>query len=323
MTPESILQSAFRTVELEVEGLQGLRRAIGEGLHVAIADTVARILGIGGRVIVCGMGKSGHIARKVAATLSSTGTPSIFMHPAEASHGDLGMVTEHDLILAFSWSGETRELHDVTSYSRRYAIPFVAVTSRADSTLGRAADIVLALPVMTEACPHGLAPTTSTLMQLVLGDIIAVALLEAREFTPANFHRFHPGGKLGSGLRTVGDLMRRMPDVAFVRTTATMDEVVLQMTSKSFGSAFVVDDAMAIVGVVTDGDLRRHMTRDFLSLAVTEVMTPGPVTCGPDILGSAALHLMTRRKVNAVAVVEGGRLAGVLTMHTLLSAGVS
>ncbi|WP_245413961.1 KpsF/GutQ family sugar-phosphate isomerase [Fulvimarina endophytica] len=310
-------------MDIEIEGLVALREALKGELGAATLRFVRDVLALPGRVIVCGMGKSGHIGRKVAATLTSTGTPSLFMHPAEASHGDLGMVTSHDMILAFSWSGETKELGDIASYCQRYGVPLAVVTSRRDSWLGATADIVLELPGAKEACPHGLAPTTSTMLQLSLGDAIAIALLEQREFTPANFHRFHPGGKLGSSLRTVGQLMRPMPMVAFVKKEASMSEVVLQMTSQSLGSAFVVTDDMEVLGIVTDGDLRRHMTGDLLALPVSKVFTPNPYTCSPDILGVTALTIMTRHKVNALAVVENRKLVGILTMHMLLSAGIS
>ncbi|KQT84027.1 KpsF/GutQ family sugar-phosphate isomerase [Aurantimonas sp. Leaf443] len=318
----TVTQSALRTLDVQIAGMTTLREALADGLDAALSQVVDLVLGSSGRVIVSGMGKSGHIGRKIAATLASTGTPAFFMHPAEASHGDLGMVAGDDLVLALSWSGETRELGDIASYTRRYQVPLVAVTSERDSTLGRAADLVLALPKVTEACPHGLAPTTSTLLQLALGDAIAIALLERRSFTPAHFHRFHPGGKLGSILRTAGDLMRRAPDIAAVGPQVTLGAAVIEMTTRSLGSAFVVDEEDRVLGVVTDGDLRRHLRGDFLARPVCEVMTPRPVSCAPDMLGSAALALMSRHKVNALAVVSGERIVGVLTMHMLLAAGI-
>jgi arabinose-5-phosphate isomerase len=317
------IESAVDTLAVELAGLQSLQAAILGELGPALEKVVELVIASKGRLIVSGMGKSGHVGRKIAATLTSTGTPSFFLHPAEASHGDLGMVTQDDVVLAISWSGESRELGDVVSYAKRYRVPLIAVTSRADSTLGKAADVPLILPQATEACPHGLAPTTSTLLQLALGDVIAVALLRQRDFTPANFHRFHPGGKLGSSLKSVGDLMRRPGHIAAVTPDQDMRTVILAMTSHSVGSAIVVDGHEAVLGIITDGDLRRHMGGDLMAKTAGEIMTPGPVTCPPDMLGSAALALMSRHKVNALAVVENRRLCGMLTMHTLLAAGIS
>ena len=275
LAEDAAVASAVRTLGIEAAGLDALMGAIQGTLRGPFVETVRRIREAGGRVVVTGLGKSGHVGRKIAATLASTGTPALFVHAAEAGHGDLGMIARDDVILALSWSGETAELRAVVEYSRRFRVPLVAVTSRADSSLARAADVVLELPVAREACPHGLAPTTSTAMQMALGDALAVALLESRGFTALDFRVFHPGGRLGANLRHVRDLMHGGDAVPLVDVGRPMGEAVLRMTEKGFGCVGVTEGGR-LVGIVTDGDLRRHMADDLLGMAVEAVMTPAP-----------------------------------------------
>jgi arabinose-5-phosphate isomerase len=274
-------------------------------------------------VIVTGMGKSGHVGLKVAATLSSTGTPAYFVHPSEASHGDLGMITRDDVIVAFSWSGETVELGNIVSYSRRFAVPLIAVTSNPRSTLGEAAELVLALPQAKEACPHGLAPTTSTVMQLALGDCLAIALLESKGFTAFDFKALHPGGQLGARLKFVGDLMHKGDRLPLASADAVMAEAIVVMTEKALGCLGVVDNSGFLAGIITDGDLRRHMGDGLLGRRAQEIMTPAPKTVSPDLLASAALEMINSSKITTLFVVENGRPVGIIHVHDLLRAGVA
>src|SRR4029079_3876729 len=248
--------SATRTLQLETEGLSALKAALAKRLIDSFAEAVERLRGCRGRVIVTGMGKSGHVGLKVAGTLSSTGTPAYFVHPSEASHGDLGMITRDDVILAFSWSGETVELGNLVSYSRRFAVPLIAVTLNPNSTLAKAAEVVLALPHSKEACPHGLAPTTSTTMQLALGDCLAIALLESKGFTARDFQVLHPGGQLGARLKLVGDLKHKGDRLPLTPGDMKMAEAIVVMTEKAFGCLGVVDEDGRLAGIITDGDLR-------------------------------------------------------------------
>ncbi len=321
-------RSALRTVAVEGAGLLALERALADeatdGFGAAFARAVAILGGIAGRVIVTGMGKSGHVGRKIAATLASTGTPAYFVHPAEASHGDLGMIRGDDAVLALSWSGETAELADIVTYAKRFRIPLLAATSGADSTLGREADLCLCLPTAEEACPNGLAPTTSTTMQLVLGDALAVALLEARGFSAHDFRLFHPGGKLGSRLTFVRDLMHAGDAVPRVGVGASMAEAVMEMTGKRFGCVGIVDAAGRLAGIVTDGDLRRHMGPDLLARPVEAVMTRGPLTVAPDDLAAEALALLNENRRSVLLVVDGRQApVGVVHLHDLLSRGLA
>ncbi len=316
------IMSATRTLDLEINGLSALRDAIDNGLAGAFIASVDLIRRLRGRVIVTGMGKSGHIGQKIAATLASTGTPAFFVHPGEASHGDLGMITHEDAILAMSWSGETVELGNIVSYSRRFRVPLIAITSRETSALGKASDIVLKLPVSQEACPHGLAPTTSTAMQLAMGDCLAIALLEARGFSAADFKVFHPGGQLGANLRYAADIMHRGEHVPLAPVSCPMSEALVIMTEKSFGCLGVIDDAGDLAGIVTDGDLRRHMGANLLNAAVGEIMTKSPRTIAPDTLVSAALHLINETKITALFVVDNGKPVGIVHIHDMLRIGV-
>lgn len=277
-----------------------------------------------GRVVVSGMGKSGHVGRKIAATLASTGTPAQFVHPGEASHGDLGMITERDAVIAISNSGETWELTDLIQHVKRFHIPLIAITGRAESTLATAADVALVLPAKPEAGAIGLAPTTSTTMTLALGDALAVALLERKGFTAGDFRILHPGGKLGRQLSKVADLMHRGDELPLIGPDARMDEAVITITSKHFGCVGVVDGAGVLCGIITDGDLRRHMARDLTRQTVGQVMTRSPVTVRSDTLAAEALNMMNTRKITAVfAVGDVGEPVGIVHIHDFLRAGVA
>src|ERR1700729_3140551 len=256
--------SALRTFATESGGLTALAAAMSDGLGARFAAAVETIRQARGRVIVTGMGKSGHVARKIAATLASTGTPAFFVHAADASHGDLGMITSDDVMLALSWSGETEELKDLINYSRRFRIVLIAITVNAGSTLGKAADIVLALPEAREACPHNLAPTTSSLMQLALGDALAIALLESRGFTAIDFRNLHPGGRLGAALTFVRDLMHSGAEMPLKPVGTPMSDALVEMSAKGFGCVGITGAAGDLLGIITDGDLRRHMRPDLL-----------------------------------------------------------
>ncbi|WP_237213225.1 KpsF/GutQ family sugar-phosphate isomerase [Falsiroseomonas oryziterrae] len=312
----------LRTLTLEVEGLQALHGALEGELGARVLEAVALTLALPGRVIVTGMGKSGHVGRKIAATLASTGTPAHFVHPAEASHGDLGMIGREDAVLALSWSGEAPELADIIAYTRRFDVKLIAITSRPDSALGSAADILLALPRMPEACPNGLAPTTSTTMQLALGDALAMALLEARGFSPQDFREFHPGGKLGARLKHARDLMHGPAELPLVPPAATLEQAIVEMTSRRFGVTGVVEDGR-LVGVLTDGDLRRAFQRGLaMDRPVAEAMTRTPRTAAPEDLAPDLLGVMNEKRITSLFVVEDGRPVGILHLHDLLRAGV-
>lgn len=319
MTEVTDLTEARRVLTLEAAGLT----ALADSLNGDFTDAVGRIFEAAGRVIVSGMGKSGLVGRKIAATLASTGTPASFVHPAEASHGDLGMVTKDDVVLCLSNSGETHELADIIDYTRRHGITLLAITAGTRSTLAEAADIALLLPPAAEACPLGMAPTTSTTMQLALGDAIAVALMARRGFTTEQFKSFHPGGKLGRRLVRVGDLMHAGEEVPLAGPGERMDKVLLTITSGRFGCVGVVDSARHLVGVITDGDLRRHMGPDLLTLAAGDVMTRTPRTVSARALASEALRLMNEKSITTLfALDDANRPVGILHIHDLLRAGV-
>jgi arabinose-5-phosphate isomerase len=317
------IASAARTLQLETEGLSALKAALASDLIDSFATAVEILRSCPGRVIVTGMGKSGHVGLKVAATLSSTGTPAYFVHPSEASHGDLGMITRDDVVVAFSWSGETVELGNIVSYSRRFAVPLIAVTSNPRSTLAEAAELVLALPQAKEACPHGLAPTTSTVMQLALGDCLAIALLESKGFTAREFKALHPGGQLGARLKFVGDLMHKGDRLPLTSADAVMAEAIIVMTEKALGCLGVVDENGFLKGIITDGDLRRHMGNGLLGRRAQEIMTLAPKTVSPDLLASAALEMINSSKITTLFVVEDARPVGIIHIHDLLRAGVA
>ena len=318
-----LIASAVRTLDVEATGLTTLAAAIHDGLGRAFIAAVDLISRAHGRLIVTGMGKSGHVARKIAATFASTGTPAFFVHPSEASHGDLGMITPDDVIMALSWSGETVELKHLIDYSRRFRIGLIAVTTVSDSTLGRAADVVLAIPQAREACPHNLAPTTSTLMQAALGDALAIALLESRGFTAIDFSRLHPGGRLGAMLKFVRDIMHTGGEIPLAMVGTRMSEAIAEMTAKTFGCIAIADRRGLLVGIITDGDLRRHMSANLLDMNVEQVMTSQPMTVRPDQLVSEALELLNSTKKTQLIVVDGGRPVGIVHFHDLLRAGVA
>ncbi len=320
---QALIACALRTLDAEAGGLSALAAAIEGALGSAFTAAAGMIRDARGRVIVSGMGKSGHIAHKIAATLASTGTPAFFVHPAEASHGDLGMITADDVIIALSWSGETAELKNLIDYSRRFRIGLIAITSEAASSLGQAADVVLMLPQTREACPHNLAPTTSSLMQLALGDALAIALLESRGFSALDFRELHPGGRLGAALTFVRDLMHAGAEMPLKPVGTLMSDALVEMSAKGFGCVGITDAAGRLVGIITDGDLRRHMRPDLLDAPVENVMTRGPTTVRPDQLASEVLELLNSLKRTVVFVVDGEHAAGILHMHDLLRAGVA
>ena len=319
----STIESALRTLEAEAGGINALAAAIDDGLGRSFIAAVELIRGAKGRVIVTGMGKSGHVARKIAATFASTGTPAFFVHPGEASHGDLGMITADDVIMALSWSGETAELKNLIEYSRRFRIGLVAVTAEAASTLGKSADVALVLPQAREACPHNLAPTTSSLMQLGLGDALAIALLESRGFTAVDFGLLHPAGRLGALLKFARDVMHRAASVPLVLSGTKMSDAVLEMSAKGFGCVGITDGGGKLVGIITDGDLRRHMRSDLMDALVEDVMTRGPKTVRPDQLVSETLELINSMKITALFVVDAERPVGIVHIHDLLRAGAA
>jgi len=309
-----------RVIDAEIAGLQRLAEAL-DGAFGAALDLCA---GASGRVIVTGIGKSGHIARKIAATFASTGTPALFVHPAEASHGDLGMIGTSDVVIALSNSGNSAELGDIVAYSRRFKIPLIAVTGDSRSTLAEAADVVMLLPAAAEACSMGLTPTTSTTMMLALGDALAVTLLERKGFSTADFQLFHPGGSIGRKLLRVGDIMHTGDAIPLVAPETAMSEAILEMTAKSFGCVGVCDKSGKLVGVITDGDLRRHMDDRLFRRTVSEIMHAEPKTVGAAGLAAEALGIMNRFSITSLFVVdEAGRPTGFLHMHDCLRAGVA
>jgi arabinose-5-phosphate isomerase len=321
ITAEALAESGRRVVLTEAAALQKVADSIG----TAFVEAVELLASVRGRVVVTGMGKSGHVARKIAATFASTGTPAMFVHPAEASHGDLGMITRDDAVLALSNSGETSELRDITLYTRRFDIPLIAMVGRPHSTLVDTADVALVLPAVGEACPMGLAPTTSTTCMLALGDALAVALLERSGFTARDFAEFHPGGKLGSQLLRVEQLMHQGDELPVVTVDCPMTDAVLEMTHKRLGCTGVVDRDGKLVGIITDGDLRRHMMNDLLERRAGEVMTLSPRTIERRALAVEALALMNGgpRPVTILFIVDEGRPIGALHLHDCLRAGIA
>jgi arabinose-5-phosphate isomerase len=319
--PSATLDAARRVLWTEAEALSALAETLDERFE-RVVEQLSRTRG---RTVVTGMGKSGHVARKIAATLASTGTPALYVHPAEASHGDLGMITSDDAVLALSNSGETPELADIVAYTRRFSIPLVAIVGRAESSLVEAADLALVLPPRPEACPMGLAPTTSSTAMLALGDALAVALLERRGFGAREFSLLHPGGKLGKKLVRVEDLMHRAGALPLVGLEASMADVILEITAKRLGCVGVVNSSGALTGIITDGDLRRHMSDGLLERRAVEIMTPGPRTIRPQALAAEALAMMNQaeRPFTVIFVVEGQRPVGAVHMHDCLRAGVA
>lgn len=314
------VDTARRVIQIEAEAL----KTLSESLDAEFADAVELILKAKGRVIVSGMGKSGHIARKIAATLASTGTPALFVHPAEASHGDLGMMSEGDVVIVLSNSGETPELADVIAHTRRFGIPMIGVASKPESTLLRQSDVALVLPKVAEACGTGVVPTSSTTMTLALGDALAVALMEHREFTPEHFRTFHPGGKLGARLSRVADLMHTGDALPIVVEDALMSVALEQIGAKGFGVVAVTDGHGRLSGIITNGDISRHMN-GLSSAKASEVMTANPVTIAPEDLAEKAVGIMNGRKITCLLVVDPehpGTLAGLLHIHDCLRVGL-
>jgi arabinose-5-phosphate isomerase len=320
--PHPDLDTARRVLVLESEALT----ALADSLDDKFAQAVSVLAATSGRVVVSGMGKSGHVARKIAATFASTGTPALFVHPAEASHGDLGMIVPGDAVLALSNSGEAPELADLISHAKRFGLPLVGITGRPGSTLARAADVPLLLPKAPEACPMGLAPTTSTTMQIALGDALAVSLMNRRGFTAADFRVFHPGGKLGARLQRVRDLMHDKAELPLAPPETRMDAAIIAMTARRFGCLGVQGQDGRLLGIITDGDLRRSLEagNTLLSRTAADVMTRAPRTVRPDTLAAEALHEMNTRAITILFVVdEENRPVGILHIHDLLRAGVA
>ena len=320
---DTLVGIASTTIETERQGLGALAQALLGPMRAAFLAAIGAIARAQGRIIVTGMGKSGHIGRKIAATLASTGTPASYVHPSEASHGDLGMITPRDVVIALSRSGETAELAAIIAYTKRFAVPLIALTSKPESTLGAAASICLALPQVPEACPHGLAPTTSTTMQLALGDALALSLLEQRQFTPSDFRAFHPGGSLGAQLTHVRDIMHGASRLPLANAGLPVSEVLVVMTEKSFGCLGIVDEDGRLIGIVTDGDLRRHMGDRLLDRRAGDIMTRSPKCVAPDMLSVQALEIINASSITSLFVVEDGRPVGLVHIHDLLRAGVA
>jgi arabinose-5-phosphate isomerase len=318
---KSDLVAARRVLTLEGDALDALAEALDE----SFTETIDLLHAVTGRIVVTGMGKSGHVAHKIAATLASTGSPAQFVHPGEASHGDLGMITAKDAVVALSYSGQTTELSDMVAYTRRYDIPLIAITGRRGSALCEAADVALILPRMVEACPMGLAPTTSTTMAMALGDAVAIALLERRGFSAEDFQVFHPGGALGRQLLRVADVMHGPEELPVCSPDCPMADAILTMTAKRFGCVGVVDESGALTGIITDGDLRRHMNDNLLSLRAGDVMTGDPKTIRPQALAVEALRMMNMsdRPFTSLFVVEGTQPLGIVHIHDCLRAGVA
>jgi len=314
------LAVASRVLQTEADGIRALAHGLGDGFVRAV-DMLSQCTG---RIVVSGMGKSGHIGRKIAATLASTGSPALFVHPAEASHGDLGMIAPGDAVLALSNSGGTPEIADIIAHTRRFRIPLVAITAGAGSPLAEAADVTLLLPRADEACPLGLAPTTSTTMTLALGDAIAIALLERHGFSMSDFRTLHPGGQLGRRLLKIADIMHTGDRVPLAHPDSPMSDAILVMTNKSFGCIGIVDDLGRLVGIITDGDLRRHMATDLLTRRAADVMTAHPKTIRPQQLAEEALAMMnmSERPFTALFVAEDDRPVGIVHVHDCLRAGV-
>ncbi len=318
------IESALRTVSIEKHGLAALEAALAGPLGDSFCKAIDAIGSSGGRLIITGVGKSGHIGAKLAATFASTGTPAFFVHAAEANHGDLGMISGNDVVLAISKGGESVELRSIINYTRRFSIPLIALTCSEQGSLARSSDIVLLVPDEQEACPHGLAPTTSTMMQLALGDALAIALLEARSFTAGDFRVFHPGGKLGASLALVGDIMHTGDRLPLVQKGTSMPDAVGVLSRKHFGCVAVLDDDGRLCGIVTEGDMARNLSRNLSELSVDDIMTRTPKTVTRNVLATAALATLEKHHIGALIVVdEDNRPIGLVHFHDLLRIGVA
>jgi len=319
MSEHPHIATARRVLALEADALGLMSRSLGE----PFVKAVETILAARGRVICTGIGKSGHVARKIAATMASTGTQAYFVHATEASHGDLGMIAQDDVVLALSKSGETKELADMIGYAKRYSIPLIGMTAKGDSTLGRASDILLQVPDAAEACAETNAPTTSTTLMIAMGDALAVALLESKGFKADHFKVFHPGGKLGAMLRTAADLMHKSAELPLVTSGTPFIEAVKSMSGKGFGVLGVTSPDGKLAGIVTDGDLRRYLTSGKTAAIIDDVMNRTPLTAAPDQLAADVLRIMNERKITQIFVVEAGTPAGIIHMHDLLKSGLA
>ena len=313
------LERAKQVLALEAAGLTGL----AQSLNGALSEALDILQNLSGRIIVTGMGKSGHVANKIAATLASTGKPAFFIHPGEASHGDLGMIGDEDAVIALSNSGETPELSDIIAYTRRFKIPLISITSGANSTMATESDVALILPPAEEACVIGLAPTTSTTMMMAYGDVLAVVLMERQGFTAEDFKLRHPGGRLGLRLLKVADIMHSGAALPVAKGSDPMTEGLPEMTAKSLGCIGIIDDKGALAGIVTDGDLRRHMADDILNRTAAEVMTPSAKTIRPSALASEALQIMNDAKITSLFVADENKVVGLLHIHDCLRAGIA
>ena len=313
-------ESALRTISAEIEAISNLKNSLALENLTAALDLMQNA---SGRIIITGMGKSGHIGNKIAASLASTGTPSFFVHPAEASHGDLGMITEDDVVIAISNSGESKELVDIINYCKRFGIKLISITNNSNSSLGKAGDIVLELPNNGEACPLGLAPTNSTTATLVLGDILTVAMIERRGFSKMQFNQRHPGGKLGSILQKVKDMMHKGSAMPILNINATINEIILEMTSKRLGCVGFVNEKGEFCGMFTDGDLRRCINSDLKNAKASEIMTKNPITAKPEMFASEAIKIMNEKKITNLFVIEDNKPIGTIHIHDLLKAGIA
>lgn len=323
MTKKPEIISALRTLEILKNGLEAMPKEFEGPLADAFSEAVNRIGAITGRVIITGVGKSGHIASKIAATMASTGTPAYFVHPAEANHGDLGMIARDDAILALSWSGETAELKGIVAFANRFSIPLIAITRDDKSTLGRESSICLKLPRLEEACPNKLAPTTSTLLQLAMGDMLAIALLESKGFSASDFKIYHPGGSLGANLVTAEEIMHTGNNLPVVSLGTEMTDAVKIISDKGFGCVAIVDENEKLVGIITDGDLRRNMNKTIYDLKVDDVMSQGPATITPKTLASSAMAVLNERAITSLLVCEDEKPVGLVHLHDLLKIGVA
>lgn len=324
MTDRANIESALRTLQFEQKGLEAVSQALSNGMGQPFQKACEILKDIGGRVIVTGVGKSGHIGTKIAATLASTGTPAFFVHPAEANHGDLGMIARDDAIIALSWSGETAELKGVIAYSSRFSIPMIAITKNRNSALGKQATVCLELPNAEEACPNGLAPTTSTTMQMAIGDALAVALLEGRGFSADDFGVYHPGGSLGSKLTHVEEVMHKGDAIPLVAENTPMKDAIMVLSNKRFGCVGVTDASGLLVGILTDGDLARNLDKSLNSLSVNDLMTRSPKTIKADALVTSAMATLNSFNISALIVTDKEqRPQGIIHLHDLLRIGVA
>lgn len=323
MTQKPEITSALRTLEILKNGLEALPKEFEGPLAEAFSQAVKTISSISGRVIITGVGKSGHIASKIAATLASTGTPAFFVHPAEANHGDLGMIARDDAILALSWSGETTELKGIVAFANRFSIPLISITRDEQSTLGKQSTICLKLPRLEEACPNRLAPTTSTLLQLAMGDALAIALLESKGFSASDFRIYHPGGNLGANLTSAHEIMHSGAALPIASIGTDMTQAVQTISDKGFGCIAIVDKNNKLVGIITDGDLRRNMNKAIYDLKVEDVMSKNPTTISPTTLASSAMAELNARSITSLLVCEDEKPVGLVHLHDLLKIGIA